>query len=140
MAKLFKARYYKNTSFLDANLGHNPSFIWQGVWKARTILEKGCRWRTGDGHTINIWKDPRIRIPNNFRLITPAAAPFMHVRIVIPDLWIHGSKEWDVELLAEIFQRTDAQAIANIPLSRSNKLDSLIWQFDKKGTFSVKAG
>jgi hypothetical protein len=47
VAKIYKARYFPNSSLFDSKLGHNPSYVWRGIWKARQILMHGCRWRIG---------------------------------------------------------------------------------------------
>lgn len=37
LASLLKARYYPNPSFLDAKLGHNPSYTWS-ILCAKPVL------------------------------------------------------------------------------------------------------
>ena len=37
VARLLKAHYYRNGTFIITSLGHNHSFIWRGVWKVRQI-------------------------------------------------------------------------------------------------------
>jgi hypothetical protein len=58
VAKLYKARYFPNSSLFDSQLGHNPSYAWRGIWKARQILMNGCRWSIGDGTCIKVMKEP----------------------------------------------------------------------------------
>lgn len=41
VAKLYKARYFVNTDFLNASIGHNPSFIWRSILEARELLKEG---------------------------------------------------------------------------------------------------
>jgi hypothetical protein len=33
ITKLFKARYFPNCDFVEANIGHNPSYVWRSIWK-----------------------------------------------------------------------------------------------------------
>jgi hypothetical protein len=47
VAKIYKARYFPNSSLFDSKIGHNPSYAWRGIWKARHILMHGCRWSIG---------------------------------------------------------------------------------------------
>jgi hypothetical protein len=54
VAKIYKARYFPNSSFFDSKLGHNPSYAWRGIWKARYILMNGCRWTIGTGSSISV--------------------------------------------------------------------------------------
>lgn len=54
---ILKEKYFPQASFLNAQLGHQPSFIWQSFWNARSLLKKGLSWRVGDGNRISIWND-----------------------------------------------------------------------------------
>ena len=35
--QIYKARYYPNSSFLEAELGGSPSYTWRGIWEARWL-------------------------------------------------------------------------------------------------------
>jgi hypothetical protein len=48
VARIFKARYFPHSSFLEANVGNNPSYVWRCLWKSRCVLNLGCRWRIGE--------------------------------------------------------------------------------------------
>ncbi|XP_058733181.1 uncharacterized protein LOC131604778 [Vicia villosa] len=71
VSKNFKARYYPNTSFFDANIGFNPSFVWRSLWKAREVLMLGCRWSIGDGSQIMAMNEPWLRGRREGCLIGP---------------------------------------------------------------------
>ena len=36
--KVYKARYFPNCSFLEADIGSNPSYVWRSFLMAREIL------------------------------------------------------------------------------------------------------
>ena len=40
MARVLKAKYFKNSSFMDANLGANPSFVWRIFFGAGKLFAK----------------------------------------------------------------------------------------------------
>jgi hypothetical protein len=61
VAKLYKARYFSNSSLFDSRIGHNPSYAWRGIWKACHILMNRCRWSIGSGTNINVMCDPCLR-------------------------------------------------------------------------------
>lgn len=63
MARLFKARYFPKTSFLEARLGANPSFIWRSIFETQNTIRNNFRWRVGDGKSINIWTQPWLPVP-----------------------------------------------------------------------------
>ena len=56
------------------------------------------------------------------------------------DLWIPGVREWDIELLKDLFSEQDAWAIAGIPLSNTTREDVLIWHFERRGMYTVRSG
>ncbi|XP_024630838.1 uncharacterized protein [Medicago truncatula] len=60
VSKIFKARYYPNSNFLDAKLGHNPSFVWRSILSAKVVVRQGARWKIGAGFDIPIISEPWI--------------------------------------------------------------------------------
>ena len=57
VAQVLKAKYHKNTSFLDAKIGRNPSYVWRSICEGQQLLKMGLRWRVGNGKNINPWED-----------------------------------------------------------------------------------
>ncbi|MCI14112.1 putative ribonuclease H protein, partial [Trifolium medium] len=53
--------YFPRSSFLEANLGNNPSYVWRSLLKSRYVLTLGCRWRIGDGSKIKVMNEPWLR-------------------------------------------------------------------------------
>jgi len=60
-SKLLKSRYFPNSSFLEAKLGHNPSYDWQSIWSSQSILIHGCRWKIGDSSRVRVMQDTWLR-------------------------------------------------------------------------------
>ena len=52
--RAYKARYFLNTSFLELELGTNPSFVWHFLMAARDIIHVGSRWTIGEGKNISV--------------------------------------------------------------------------------------
>ena len=52
--KVYKARCFPNYSFLDADIGHNPSYVWRSLLMASDILVEGTKWRVGDDRKIDV--------------------------------------------------------------------------------------
>ena len=50
--QVYKARYFPNCSFMEADLGHNPSYVWWSLMAAREVIKEGSRWRVGNGVQI----------------------------------------------------------------------------------------
>ena len=52
--RVYKSRYFPNCSFLDADLGNNPSYVWRSLLAARDIITEGSLWKVGDGRHIEV--------------------------------------------------------------------------------------
>lgn len=65
VARLFKAKYYPTHSFLEANLGSNPSFIWRSILAGKDLLKIGLTRRIGSGSDSKIWDCPWLPDSNN---------------------------------------------------------------------------
>ena len=61
--RILKAKYFPHTSFLDASIPVNASFIWRSICEAKSVLQDGLSWRVGTGEKIKIWGDKWL--PNN---------------------------------------------------------------------------
>ena len=52
---------------------------------------------------------------------------------------VNDMKEWDLEILRDLFIEDDVQQILKIPLSSRRTKDSWLWIEGEKGVFSVKS-
>ncbi|XVE65706.1 hypothetical protein DITRI_Ditri08aG0021300 [Diplodiscus trichospermus] len=118
-------------------LGYNPSFVWRGIWTSQALVRSGCRWKIGDGLTINAWSDPWLRNAENFHVTNPVMTGMES--LLVHALFIPGRKEWDVELMSEMFNTEDADAILSIPLGNTYYPDQRIWNFSKDGSYTVRS-
>ncbi|PNX71723.1 ribonuclease H [Trifolium pratense] len=44
--------YFPRSTLFEASLGHDPSFAWRSIWKARQVLLLECRWTIGGGDNL----------------------------------------------------------------------------------------
>lgn len=136
-AKVFKAKYYPTSSFLEAKEGHNPSFVWSSILKSQDIIRRCSRWRVGNGKSIYIWKDKWLPDQSNASVSTPPY-PFLE-DAKVSSIMLNQGVGWDSEVILEIFNSRDANLIMSTPLSMSNRDDKLIWTKEDRGIFSVKS-
>ena len=55
--RVFKAHYFPSCSFMEAQLGSNPSFLWRSLLSGRDTLTKGLDWHQQTGHPSRpLWK------------------------------------------------------------------------------------
>ncbi|KAL0428038.1 UNVERIFIED_CONTAM: hypothetical protein Slati_2978600, partial [Sesamum latifolium] len=66
-----QAKYYPDSDFLNANSGGKPSYTWLSILATRDLIQRGTRWRVGDGSRINIISDPWLPKLVSFKLIKP---------------------------------------------------------------------
>jgi len=43
LTRILKAKYFPRRDFLDATLGHNPSYTWRSLWSTQSLLTLGHR-------------------------------------------------------------------------------------------------
>ncbi|KAH9735375.1 reverse transcriptase domain-containing protein [Citrus sinensis] len=135
MARVLKAKYFKNSSFMDAKLGSNPSFVWRSILWGRQIIHKGSRWRIGNGEQVYVYKSNWIPRPENLK---PLSIQTLHPNSVVANLI--SNQTWKEDVISQNFSEEDAARIKRIILPSSPQLDQLIWHFDKHGNYSVKSG
>lgn len=58
LVRVYKSKFIAEIDFLKASMGHNPSFIWRSILKAREVIKGGARWRIGSGESVLIRDQP----------------------------------------------------------------------------------
>ncbi|XP_042988614.1 uncharacterized protein LOC122316144 [Carya illinoinensis] len=67
VAIIFREKYFKKESFMEAKLGSQPFLIWRIIWSARNLLKEGLRWRVGD----EIWGSKWVPSPISYAVQSP---------------------------------------------------------------------
>lgn len=60
-ARIIKCKYFSRSSFLEAALGSNTSYVWQNVLGVKSLLKEGFAWQEEDGRDIKVWHDKWIK-------------------------------------------------------------------------------
>ena len=118
MTRVFKAKYLANLSCWEVGTSSNASFVWRGTLKARSVLEKGMRWRIGSGREIKVWSDKWISKRSDMKVHSPTVEGLNDLRfndLIIED----GRKRWSLELLGQYFNEEDRDLIITIPLENN---------------------
>lgn len=138
MARLLKARYHPNSSFMDATSMPGMSFTWRSILSGREILARGIRYQVGDGSSISLWNGPWLPLPHNFG---PYSSPMEGSETwVVGHIIDHEEKVWMPHMINELFTEAEAEIIMKIPLSHRGGEDRIVWHFDVKGIYNVKSG
>ncbi|KAH9686509.1 putative reverse transcriptase/RNA-dependent DNA polymerase [Citrus sinensis] len=137
VARIFKARYYPRSSFTDATVGFNRRYTWRLIMAAKHVVVKGSRIQIGSGQQIQINKDPWLPDADN-RFITTVLDDSLATTMV-NSLMVPGQRQWDNDLVANIFNTRDAALILQVPLSTRQDDDRWFWLADTKGKFTVRS-
>lgn len=136
VSRLYKARYFANSDFLNSKLGHNPSFIWRNICEAKDLLIAGVRWRIGSGSNINILQQPWLSDQDN---------PYVTTIIqelegkTVNTLFQNEKKEWSSEVIQAAFNERDQKIILDTEISESAMEDLLCWNQEVTGQYSIKS-
>ena len=52
--RVYKSRYFPRCSFMDAEIGNNPSYVWRSLLATRDVIKEGSKWKVGDGRYIEV--------------------------------------------------------------------------------------
>ena len=133
-ARILKAKYFPQSSFLSAELGGSPSQVWRGICDGRDILIQGLIKRIGDGTSTRIMEDNWI--PRD-HLLQPVCMQARNPPEFVSELMVEATRSWDLDRLRANFLPMDVEAIQRIPISHMQQPDFWAWHYDRKGFFSV---
>ncbi|XP_019150373.1 PREDICTED: uncharacterized protein LOC109147192 [Ipomoea nil] len=136
VAKVYKARYYPNSDFLNASVGNNPSFCWRSIMAAQGLITRNIRRRIGNGNTTLVWGDPWSIGDSEPRIVSDKPPHLGEVKV--SGLIDPASSTWDIPLLNELFSPGDVDRISTIPISPAFD-DMWYWHGDSKGIYTVKS-
>jgi len=119
LTRVLKAKYFPRRDFLDAPLGHNPSYTWRTLWSTQHLLTMEHRWKIGDGSKINVWHMPWLRNLPSLKPSIPPPPDYEDLKFI--HLMIPRSAYWNHNLMHSIFHHVDTAAILSIPLYNRNK-------------------
>lgn len=137
LPKTLKNKYHPHTSFMETKVSPICSFTWRSIMSARDLIKKGLKKVVGSGHEVNIWEDSWVpRLPQ-FHIFCYGACEEDGPQVV-SDLMV--GREWNVELLNQLFTSWEVEAIRSIvPIASNARVDTWAWNFTKNGDFSTRS-
>lgn len=137
LSRVFKAKYYPKSGFLEAKLGHNPSYVWRSIHASQVVVRRGLRWRIGNGNSINVWTHPWLRNDAYTHVTTDMIAGREEMRVA--ELMNETTGTWNIALIRQMFNHRDAAEIRRLPINLLNREDEPIWRYSKNGNYTVRS-
>ncbi|XP_074310062.1 putative mitochondrial protein AtMg00310 [Silene latifolia] len=137
MARVLKGKYFGDRSFVDVELGHNPSYTWRSIWEAREVVMRGVRRRIGDGWSTSVWLDPWIPKTQSRRVISPRLDN--EVEMKVAHLLRDDGLGWDRQKVSSLFLPFEQERVYSIRISATKPVDDWCWDFEKDGEYSVRS-
>ena len=112
--RVFKAKYFPNTSVMEAKILANCSYAWKSIMKGRTVIKRGAKWRIGSGRSVHIWGEnwlPNSSHPKVLSLRVEGRGVSLVADLIDP-----AFKEWKVNVIDTLFYDFEAAIIKNMPL------------------------
>ena len=137
--KVYKAKYFLHTSFLEASVPNHSSFAWRNITRGRDLLIQVSRWRLGNGSLINIWTDKWLPSETNQKVCSPRMV--LPAEATVANLMDFSTPQsrWKDFLIDSIFFPFEASIIKTIPLSIRRPEDTLIWTKSRSRRFFVRS-
>ncbi|XP_062013973.1 uncharacterized protein LOC133730390 [Rosa rugosa] len=135
IARIYKARYFPESSFWEAPAHNAPSYSWRSIFASRELLKTGSYWQIGTGVSVRVWSD--VWIPGFPNLVPNTDSPLFDENMTVSEL-LCAPGRWDEEKVLAVFTIEVADAVLTIPLTRRLVHDRIVWRLEKKGEFSVK--
>jgi len=137
IVKIYKVRYFPRCNFLEASIGHKPSFVWRSLCNSKFILKAGSRWKIGDGTSIPVWNNYWMKDNVTLYPLEDVASTLANLRV--SDCLMSNQKSWNLPFLHSVFNQQVVEHIVNTPLYPSVREDRLIWKKENNGDYSVRS-
>ncbi|KAK3211950.1 hypothetical protein Dsin_016656 [Dipteronia sinensis] len=134
--KVLRGCYFREGNFLNASKISSASFVWNSLMWGKDVLDAGLRWRVGGGSSIHIYKDRWVPRPSTFKILSP---PSLGDDATVDKL-ISPLGGWNCHLLKQHFSLDDYRAVLQISIGSYTGVDSVLWQNDQSGRYTVKSG
>ena len=136
--RVFKSRFFPNCTIMEAKEGHCGSYAWKSILKGRGVIQRGAKWRMGDGESIKIYGDNWLPTASLSSVHGPLPSKFQNA--LVSSLIKHQTHTWNLEVLSIALTPFEVDLVQKITLSHGQSRDVLFWPFMQSGIYSVKSG
>ena len=68
--RVFKAKFFPNSTIMEAKNLANASYAWKSILKGRDVIKRGAAWRIGSSLSVNVWGENWLPTKHTPRIIT----------------------------------------------------------------------
>lgn len=129
--RVYKAWYFPRCSFMEAELGHKPSFVWHSLLSARDIIHERSRWKIGNGHSKMVSSSRWLPHPPLFK-------PDVDTSMKVGDLIDQRTMQWKRPVIHAISMQSTQEEILRIQLGNTRDRDQIYWKENKAHQFTVR--
>lgn len=123
---------------MDARTKKQQSYGWSSLLCGINLLKKGTRFLVGDGKTIRVGKDNFVDSHPPRPLITDPRDTEMMMENLFNAT--NTTRSWDRRKIEVVVDASDHEVILNTYLSNRLKPDTLIWNYNPSGDYTVRSG
>ncbi|XP_075670045.1 uncharacterized protein LOC142639793 [Castanea sativa] len=116
----------------------NGFYAWRSILKGREVIMRGMRWRIGDGNSVRIYHDKWLPATEHGRVFSPVSNS--NSEALVSTLIDHETCSWREAEVDRLFLPMEASIIKAIPLSFSNRCDTIFWPRNHDEVYFVKSG
>ncbi|CAL2238192.1 unnamed protein product [Prunus armeniaca] len=138
-ARFLKARYFLNSDFWNAEVGHRASWAWASLIEGRDTVLKHARKQIFNGAETNIWVDRWLKLPHN-DVIVPTRPLSANTPIFVEEIMNKLERSWDLSRVSLYLDQETIRCILSLPIGISSLPDRWIWPWTSNGEYSVKSG
>jgi hypothetical protein len=136
VSQILRAKYYTNSTILEAKLGANLSYAWRSILGACDILKEGLFCRIGNGEKTRIWGDKWVPISTTYAIHSVPRELDGEAKVV--ELIDRDCLGWNRGKLDNLFHPKEVNAILKVPI-RPHREDEIVWRDTPNGVFTVKS-
>lgn len=114
-----KQKYFSKVNFMEAKLGHRPSYVQRSLLAGRDLLSKGLIQRIGNGRLVKILEDPWLNRPYTSRVQSPIN--ILSPQSKVANLFSNDPMEWNMQLVKNIFSIEEDSLISRTPSSKVDR-------------------
>lgn len=138
LTAIFKAKYFSNESFWNVTNQRPRSIFWSSVLQVRQELSTNSIYQLHAGNT-SIWSAPWNPIWTNIHDHLLLSVTTLPLPATVADLWIPGTRSWNLQLLSNTFTDQATQSIIATHPIHSDQDDILRWTPATNGLCTTKA-